>query len=226
MEFIYADDLKSTFNVKGCFYELDINNTIFKCRNRLDITSEFYNGSDKADIIVVMMNPGSSKPKNKNHVEPRYSFNELDKLITPDLIETIPDNTQYQIMRLMVENNWDYAVILNLSDLRNGNSSEFSKLFDIMSIADYSHPDSIFSDLRKNEIDTILSNCKTNNVLVGWGSLLNQQEFMKKAIKKFVNHNLIGIKSNKCEYCYAHPSPQQKTQKVAWLESISMLIKT
>jgi len=62
MEFKTADELKKLFNVTASFYELEIDNVIYKCRNRLDIKSKIHKDIDKPDIIVVMMNPGSSKP--------------------------------------------------------------------------------------------------------------------------------------------------------------------
>ncbi len=226
MDFIYAEELKKKFDVTGHFYELDVNNIIFKCRNRLDIKSKEYLEGNSPDIIVVMMNPGSSKPKSVDYVESKYSVSTIDSLVEQTLVDTKPDNTQYQIMRVMLEKNWNYATIINLSDLRNGNSSDFSKVFDTMSINNLSHPDSIFSDSREKELYFILNNYDNSNILIGWGNLTNQEEFMEKAIHKFKEYNLIGIKSNNCEYCYSHPSPQKQEQKVLWLENIIELLKT
>ncbi len=224
MEFIYADELKKKFDVTGYFYELDLNNIIFKCRNRLDIKSKEYIESTAPDIIVVMMNPGSSKPKNTDYIEHRCSVSNIDSLIGQEMVETKPDNTQYQIMRVMLEKGWNYATVINLSDLRNGNSGEFSKVFDTMSINNLSHPDSLFSDLREQELDFLLNNYESDIILIGWGNLKNQEEFMKKAFSKLKEYNLVGVKSDNCEYCYSHPSPQKQEQKVQWLRNIIELL--
>lgn len=226
MDFIPAEDLKKRFDITGSFYELEINNVIYKCRNRLDIKSKENINTNQPDIIVVMMNPGSSKPIDNEYIEKRYTVSNLNNLITSKLIETKPDNTQYQIMRLMLERELNHAIVLNLSDLRNGKSGEFSKIFNSLSIIDYSHPDSILNDLRKKEFDSIIENYSQEYILVGWGNLKNQEEFMKKAIDKFSKFKLIGIKSNNCTYCYGHPSPQQKMQKINWLKEIIEQMKT
>jgi hypothetical protein len=61
--------------------------------------------------MVIMMNPGSSKPHRW------YENNTKESL-------AIPDNTQSQIMK--VQNcNLQYARVLNLSDLREAKSSIF-----------------------------------------------------------------------------------------------------
>jgi len=43
-----------------------------------------------------------------------------------EIIPTKPDNAQYQIMRIMLLQKWEHVRVLNLSDLRNGNSGNFS----------------------------------------------------------------------------------------------------
>lgn len=222
MKFIYADALKQLFTVTGSFYQLSINRKRYNCRNKLEIKSTNYVGGCKPDVIVVMMNPGSSKPIDKNHTQPQYTATMIHDLVNPTLVKTKPDNTQYQIMRLMLLKNWNYAIIINLSDLSCGNSTDFAKVFD--SISSRAHIDSIFHDKRINELNKLLEQYNKKKILVGWGSLSVQKEFMLKAINKLKRYKLIGISSNECENCYSHPSPLLKTKKVQWLEDINKLL--
>ena len=69
MNFIYADSLKLLFNVFGHFYDLKIRKKIFKCRSVLEIVSNNleYSPNLLPDAVVIMMNPGSSRPLDKNY---------------------------------------------------------------------------------------------------------------------------------------------------------------
>ena len=94
---------KHTYLVTGFFYEIEK----FKFRKYLNIKKE--NSSlQEPDLMVVMMNPGSSEP---------YQINQINKECI-----TKPDNTQYQIFKIMEEFDFRYARILNLSDFRNPKS--------------------------------------------------------------------------------------------------------
>ena len=124
MNFLYAKELKQKYQVFGHFYDLTICDTTLNCRNTLEIRRN-KTLEEIPDIIVIMMNPGSSKPLDEKHVVKNYRFEGYLKEKNFTLIPTKPDSAQYQIMRLMELNNWNFVRILNLSDLRNGNSSNF-----------------------------------------------------------------------------------------------------
>ncbi len=79
--------------------------------------------------MVVMMNPGSS-----------YPLNGIDNNFLPS--EAQPDITQKQIMRVMDAVGFDYARILNLSDLRTPDSGELYRFLksDESSLVDCKYP--------------------------------------------------------------------------------------
>ncbi|MFM6344569.1 MAG: hypothetical protein ACKPFK_05395, partial [Dolichospermum sp.] len=62
MEFVYADELKRSFSVRGHFYDVEIAGKVFPCRSVLEIIANA--GDSEAtgvpDAVVIMMNPGSS----------------------------------------------------------------------------------------------------------------------------------------------------------------------
>ncbi len=217
-DFVYAKSLKKLFCITGSFYELVIDGVIYKCRNRLDIKSKNKN-TTTPDIIVIMMNPGSSKSLDTTNKPKRYNISNIQNLQTY-LSITRPDNTQYQIMRLMLKQNWQYAIVLNLSDISDANSINFSKTLAKISIKDDNEIHSILSNHREDELNNILHRYKSRYILAGWGNLKNQQKLMKLATKRFENFKIIGIKSDKCEYCYSHPSPQKQELKLKWLKDI------
>ncbi len=97
--------MRKNFKITGLFYQQDG----FYFRKFLNIVKKD-SEIKKPDLMVVMMNPDSSRPLDGNE------SNNIEA-------EAIPDNTQDQIMRVMKNCNFDFAQILNLSDLREAKSS-------------------------------------------------------------------------------------------------------
>ena len=69
-----AESLKKEFAVFGHFYDRKFNNLVIPCREILEIISLESVPYDfqalpqtQAELIVVMMNPGSSKPASKSY---------------------------------------------------------------------------------------------------------------------------------------------------------------
>ena len=110
-EFIYAKELTKKYYVCGSFYNLKLDDgNILPCRNDLQILDkEFYSKcinitNQEPDALVIMMNPGSSRPKYKDYKVPLFNSNNLSKnLLKNYRVITKPDNTQYQIMRVALE---------------------------------------------------------------------------------------------------------------------------
>jgi|TARA_B100002003_G_scaffold213065_1_gene210537 hypothetical protein len=67
MRFIYADELKKEFDVLGHFYDLHINSQKFKCRSVLEVVRKGFKKltGQRLNALVVMMNPGPSRPNDK-----------------------------------------------------------------------------------------------------------------------------------------------------------------
>lgn len=123
------------FDVKGLFY---VDEYGYPCRKYLDITKKNVE-CGSPELMVIMMNPGSSTPKDG-----------LDNGCT--LTETIPDPTQFQIMNIMENIGINFSRILNLSDLRNPSSSEFYSMIK-NNRKDTKH--CIFDDSRKEDLDAL-----------------------------------------------------------------------
>jgi hypothetical protein len=99
--------MRNKFKVTGLFYEIEQ----YKFRKYLNII-RIDSANHTPDVMVIMMNPGSSRPMNGINNNTTES-------------EAFPDSTQFQIMQIMQNCGFEYARILNLSDLREGNSKKF-----------------------------------------------------------------------------------------------------
>lgn len=224
MEFIYADTLKEKFDVWGHFYDLRIGREVFNCRSSLEIVSKQNGNSsaETADAVVIMMNPGSSVLRDKNYSPVQFSVNEIfSSSWEKEIIPTRPDNAQYQIMRLMTLNDWKHVKVLNLSDLRNGNSGEFSKEFERSVAIDSSHPHCITHESRRAELKNALKTKSNGLVLAAWGSV----GVLKNSAIKMIAYRptLLGLKLNEPWYRYA--SPYQKELKLDWLTKMDAIVK-
>lgn len=222
MQFIYADDLKRQFSVFGHFYDLEIKDQKFKCRSVLEIVSNSIEtaADSRPCAVVMMMNPGSSKPTNSAYVPKKYAVSQItsgswDK----DIVPTRPDNAQYQIMRLMLLQDWKHVRILNLSDLRNGNSGQFSIEYQKASSLDPTNPHSLTNKLRQRELLDYCSQSKT--VIAAWGAT----EVLKGAAKEFLSQFPLVEGLPLENPWYRYPSPYKKDQKIGWLKSMNEKLK-
>ncbi len=222
MQFIYADELKSQFSVFGHFYDLDIDGRTFNCRSVLEIVSKSIDSITDSNpcAVVVMMNPGSSKPASNSYIPKMYSDSQItSESWVKDVIPTKPDNAQYQIMRLMLLKGWKHVRILNLSDLRNGNSGNFSIEFQKSLELDPAAPHSLLSKKRHAELLDYCS--KSRAVIAAWGST----EVLREAAEEFLRivPNVEGLPLEKPWYRY--PSPYKKDQKLDWLKAMNEKLK-
>ncbi len=220
MNFLYAKELKQKYQVFGHFYDLTICDTTLNCRNTLEIRRN-KTLEEIPDIIVIMMNPGSSKPLDEKHVVKNYRFEGYLKEKNFTLIPTKPDSAQYQIMRLMELNNWNFVRILNLSDLRNGNSSNFKKEFKKALDVDTSSPHCITHPKRKQELKNALIS-KTNKIIAAWGEVKELENSAKEILS--LKNEVIGVPRDNPIY-FQYASPYYKEPKIKWLVEIQKLLK-
>jgi hypothetical protein len=222
MEFLYAGELKTQFSVFGHFYNLNINGQIYNCRSVLEIVSSSIERPAESNpcVVVVMMNPGSSTPADPSYIPTTYTVSEITcKSWVKDVIPTKPDNAQYQIMRLMVHNGWRHARILNLSDLRNGNSVDFAEAFTKSLELDPSAPHSLVNKERRKELLKYCSQCDV--VIAAWGSNAVLQSVAEEFLS--IIPNVAGLPLNQPWFRY--PSPYRKDQKIAWLNAMNDSLK-
>jgi len=225
IEFVYAKDLKKKFSIYGHFYCNDMGNDgRFACRSVLEIVSK-NNLICKEDIlnalpdaVVIMMNPGSSVPLEVKPCEV-YSAATI-KNLTPEYVDTKPDTTQYQIIRLMLLKEWKHVRVINLSDLRTPKSSELFKV--LKSIDNDQH--SIFAKTRKNELGMMLKRKEKAPIICAWGIDNNLIPLTQKTIKALKGMNYIGVKDASTGR-FLHASPQKHEQKLLWLSEIKKQLK-
>lgn len=190
------------FEIYGHFYEL----SGLKCRRYLNIKRVGSNLS-QPDIMVVMMNPGSS-----------YPLDSIDNNTDPS--EAHPDPTQDQIMAVMNNTGFNFARVLNLSDARQPSSTEFYKF--LSSSDANSIPHSIFHHSRHEEFLTLFH--LGVPVIYGWGVNSNLEGLARKAINKISEANPIGIKKHGVEWAYYHPLPRIHSKQVEWVRTVSSLL--
>ncbi|MFZ1322090.1 MAG: hypothetical protein WAT71_11095 [Ignavibacteria bacterium] len=217
MKFIYAKELNQMFDVFGHFYNLKLSGSVFKCRSVLEIKKKDLSSvNGLPDMVVIMMNPGSSRPFDKNYNIKTFSKKEYLNIKVKDVVPTRPDNAQYQIMRLMLFNSWSFVRVLNLSDLRNGNSGKFQTEFINAMKLDKSNPHCLTHEDRNKELLNYLKS-KSGKIIAAWGSISELKIPAEKILK--LNKNIIGVVNSSLPN-YRYASPYMKSQKIRWLNEI------
>ena len=128
--FLLPSTLDGLYSVKANYYRLQIKGASpIKFRNVLEIKRIGINASTNSDLIVIMMNPGSSSPKLLDWRDtPIYTPKQICTLqYKTKMVDATPDKTQYQIMRIMKAKRLKFARVINLSDKIEANSSIFLK---------------------------------------------------------------------------------------------------
>jgi hypothetical protein len=226
VEFLYAAELKKRYTCYGHFYELTLSNgEQVKCRSVLEIVDGEIPQADPSaislmvpDVVVIMMNPGSSRPKNPD-AEPELFDAPLRAGAKP-LVLTQPDNTQYQIMRVAVEKNWHHIRILNLSDLRDPKSGSFIQKADECAALEGGGLHSLFCEERTAERSQALTRKSGAPILLGWGQDAGLLPLVDQCLSRIHGERFYSVASPVDPRLNAHPSPMMQKAKVAWLENI------
>lgn len=190
--------MSTKFEVAGLFYE----SNGYKLRKYLDIKRVGV-APNKPDLMVVMMNPGSS-----------YPLNGIDN--NSELSEAEPDTTQQQIMKVMDAAAFNYARILNLSDLRTSDSNELYRFLKSEECSSVEH--SIFSPSRKSELARLFVNDVP--VIFGWGVNQALIPLAKQAIEILCISNPLGILKPNTRYSYYHPLPRIYAKQLEWVQHL------
>lgn len=186
------------WSARGMFYELNG----YPMRRVLDVKA---NGcqATQPQLMVVMMNPGSSRPSSTN-----YFFDEM--------CEAIPDKTQEQIIKVCEQCDIDYFRVLNLSDLRQPKSSIFlSKLSDPKF---QNLPHSIFHPQRKAELEAKWE--KGVPAVFGWGVDSNLEPLARSALTSLQIPHPIGWQPKLSGWAYYHPLQRETSRKAEWLNVV------
>lgn len=212
------DKLRDKYHCYGHFYTLMVNKKLIPCRSVLEIiaaNSELDNEIKPThhipDAITIMMNPGGSEPDLTKIIN--YSEDHIDdKLFNIDfmtkvLVRAIPDTTQDRIMNIMNIMGWKHIRIINLSDVREKNSSYLNSHIHKFNSASDTSIHSIFSSRRKKEMHLALTKEIKPIVIFGWGTHECLETIAEYAFKFITNHNnvkYVGIKQEK--YNFYHPA--------------------
>ncbi|MGE6487427.1 hypothetical protein [Paenisporosarcina sp. NPDC076898] len=213
IEMVSEAVLKEKYIVWGQFFQLTIANDCAWMRpeariERRQNTSTINSKKQRTDAVIVMLNPGSCKPIIGSQ------FGEWT--------EAMPDKTQFQLMRLMEHMSWNEIKIVNLSDVCEGNSNEFSGLLKKCKDAGVVH--SRFANDSVSEWSKVISSA--DRLLYGWGE--------KPEAKKMANaYGLLDLDTMLTTYGKKpiavwhpvkgypkHPYPWIPERCEAWLEDM------
>ncbi|MBA6413393.1 DUF1643 domain-containing protein [Parahaliea sp. F7430] len=194
--------MSGKFEVTGLFYE----SNGYKLRKYLDIKRVGV-GFNEPDLMVVMMNPGSS-----------YPLDGIDNNSAPS--EAEPDTTQQQIMKVMNAAEFNYARILNLSDLRTPDSSELYRFLRSEESSAVEH--SIFSQNRRSELEHLF--VSGIPVIFAWGVNRALIPLAKQAIETLCVRNPLGILKPNTRYSYYHPLPRIYAKQLEWVQHVTSQI--
>jgi hypothetical protein len=230
-----ADALLSQFAVYGRFYQRPIAGVPELLRDRLEIAPHDWPLSDcvtgEPDLLVVMMNPGASRPLATLWDVPetaQKACNDSRRTVEPvaaqaGFVAAQPDRTQYQIMQLMIAaqamgKNWQHARILNLSDLRTPKSAVF-----IEKLGAYAEDDShsLFSAARRQECADLFADQRTP-VLCAWGLSPHFASLAKRALASVTGHPILGLTAD--GVAYRHPLPQRHDLQLQWLADMRLQV--
>ncbi len=165
------------------------------------------------DIMVIMMNPGSSGPS-PDQLATRagrdFGGGQEHRLARPD-------RTQLQIIRLMNAVGVNHARIINLSDLRASHSSDLVRFLASEDASMIDH--SIFSPSREEELESLLE--RDVPVVYAWGVHASLLPLAKRAVDVLGARSALGLPKAGTAYAYYHPLPPVYSKQVSWVNKIS-----
>ncbi|MDN3015853.1 hypothetical protein PH210_06480 [Paenibacillus sp. BSR1-1] len=218
MEYVYAETLKNEFKVLASFYTEQVRGEEFHCRNIAFVMQKGKQNIKRPDAFIILMNPGTSAPKGKKSTSPYLYLEAPSKL---PLVEAKPDPTQYQIMRLMRLKGWNCVGILNLSDIRAGNSDDFKILLEKAELTGF-HSHSIFSSTRVNELVSII-NCSNGPIITAWGTNELLEPLANRALSILPSSRLKGLEHINKPFYY-HINPILKVRQLEVLTKLHEMI--
>lgn len=223
--FIPASNLKLKYNVSGHFYSLQVLETeVLKCRSVLEITSNSAEGKLMADAVFVMMNPGSSRPVVEKD---QAVISDVISQLSTKLVPTVPDTTQYQVMRIMHYKGWQHVRVINLSDLRDPNSGSFSQRYVQLERESGSTLHSIFSPQRSAELKHHLSRKPLGPIVCAWGVSDNLNPLIERASAILSLESAVtGFMKPGHSGKYFHPLPSMQIQKEQWVAQMLGILHT
>ena len=236
MGFVSQQILLERYQVFGCFYRIELmDGSIISCRSDLHIVDIEYfretKGNSNASLLLIMMNPGKSSPIDKDYSIPIYKRVEAaESILNTPIVPTIADDTQKQIMRVMLNLNLKHVRILNISDIKNTDSNNFKLELEKTHFIDEIH--SVFCKEREQELQQVLNSLDTDAVILkAWGkTIIDQSSIFKNLVKNNcipslpTNKKQLGLQG-KSNLHFSHPLPKgnHHSQK-QWVQDVSTLL--
>ena len=207
-----AAALLGRFAVYGRFYEHTEKESgvTHALRSHLEIVDHSLPWQDvlrqDADLVAVMMNPGSSRP-----------------LAEPDAqgwAPAMPDRTQYQLMKLALRRTQAgqlvrHIRVINLSDLRTPKSATL-----LAALPTLGEWHSMFAASRAAELLRALG-APGVPVLRAWGLAPQLGALARAAVAATASHPVLGLGDDGLRY--RHPLPQRADLQRHWLDDMNTL---
>lgn len=236
VEFVYADTLKRHYSVFGEFYRLDIGQQRLLCRRRVELVHTGQGAAEPLaldiakgstpDAVAILMNPGGVRPSEDldgflNSLPLTHCYSRQDLTQSDTLHRLKPDNTQYQLMRLMQAMGWNHLRLVNLSDLCDANSQSFARRLADLLEQHPSLPHSIIDTARIADWQALVGDAMLAGsfAIAAWGAPSVLEPQARECIQRLPS--IIGVEQAFPWYRFA--SPYRKDHKLEWLNT--MLLK-
>ncbi|MCJ8288455.1 MAG: DUF4145 domain-containing protein [Crocinitomicaceae bacterium] len=209
------DELENQFSFKGNYYL----KSGVKFRNTLEISENGSSEEDKSDLIVVMLNPVGSHPLTNDP----NNWHDKSSVFGP--VECVPDDTQFQIVRLMNLCKYSRVLVLNLFDICDTDSIRMSDRYLVSSEKRENLKESVFHEDRRSELNEILSSSKENApIIIGWGVSEPLGKIKSAVLDNVINklgRRVIGWKKNRAQYYHPWPRGEENEQnRNKWPEQV------
>jgi hypothetical protein len=219
--FVPAAALKESFAVSGHFYRVRVRSRErIACRSVLEIARHGHR-MRAPDAVFVMMNPGSSAPLGGEESE--IHARDIASL-SVSLVPAKADTTQYQLMRVMLQRGWDHVRVLNISDLREADSSAFAKRFtDLESRTRYA-AHSLFAPERRAELQEELRRTRGAPLVCAWGVSPALDPLIARCLHALQGEARIGLAKPGTVDKYFHPLPSLQSGQRQWVTDLCALL--
>jgi hypothetical protein len=199
--------MSERYDVSGYFYSEQGYNfrsylNIRRKRQGFRRLIESFISNDEPDLMVVMMNPGSSVPLSGGDD-------------AQSEVSAKPDPTQLQIMKVMDARSFRFARILNLSDLRSPNSADFMSTISLLDQLNIRH--SVFGPDREREFEKLY--VQSVPVIIAWGADDRLKPLARRALSLMKNKVKVGQRKPSADWIYYHARQRGRPLRL-WVEEV------
>lgn len=210
-------ELEEVFHTAAAFYKIESGENTLLCRSLANIHRMGVE-TEKVDALFVLLNPGKCLPIFEEEAIPILTRQQEEL----PLLKAYPDNTLYQLMRLMQRMDWDLVQIINLTDVRTEKFSEYKEMQSKMNVqCDNRH--TVFGSDRQSELESLVTAGGT--VIAGWGTKSSISDVADEAYKKLSELCTVNGIPYKNGALYYHPFPWIQEKCIMWLDDMESQCK-